>query len=278
MRDINNRWARPLEFSGQSSASGGRFWRRPAADGLELFDPAWRVLLRTHRGVVSSWIDIGLASAEHQKYQPDHLVRDGDDGFLVRLAHHQAAVLCGQRALGVSSGVGAFAQDKPDHCVAVAGAPGFALARALVVARAQCGPICQALGAAEARHVVANLDQNQRGGNLVDAGDGLQQLVRPGVGVHRVEQAVVDLGKLLLQRLDMGLKMRKHEQVPCAEITLQTGAEFLALLLELTARQAEYLFNGLAFDQCVDHGTGRYPVDVTDHPAKLNAAIVQYLA
>ena len=104
LRDINKRWARPLEFSGESSAGGGRFWRWPAADGLELFDPAWRVLLRTHGGVVSSWIDIGLASAEHQVYQPDHLVRDDDDGFLVRLVHHQAAVLCGQRALGVSSG------------------------------------------------------------------------------------------------------------------------------------------------------------------------------
>ena len=56
----------------------------------------------------------------------------GDDGFLVRLAYHQAAVLCGQRALGVSSGVGAFAQDKTDDGVAVAGAPGLALARALV--------------------------------------------------------------------------------------------------------------------------------------------------
>ena len=77
LRDINKRWARPLEFSAESSAGGGRFWRRPAADGLELFDPAWRVLLRTHAGVVGALIDIRLASAEHQEYQPDHLVRDG---------------------------------------------------------------------------------------------------------------------------------------------------------------------------------------------------------
>ena len=229
LRDINKRWARPLEFSGESSAGGSRFWRRPAADGLELFDPAWRVLLRTHGGVVGALIDIRLASAEHQEYQPDHLVRDGDDGFLVRLAQHQAAVLCGQCALGVSSGVGAFAQDKTDAGVAVAGAPGLALARALLVARAQCGLICQACGAAEACHVVANLYENQRGGDLVDAGDGLQQLVRPSVGLHGVEQAGVDLGKLLLQRQDMGLKMRQHEKVPCAEIALQIGAEFLAL-------------------------------------------------
>ena len=104
LSDINKRWARPLEFRGESGAGGGRLWRRPAADGLELFDPAWRVLLRTHGSVVDTLIDIRLVSAEHQEYQPDHLVRDGDDGFLVRLEQHQAAVLCGQRALGVSSG------------------------------------------------------------------------------------------------------------------------------------------------------------------------------
>ena len=55
--------------------------------------------------------------------------------------------------------------------------------------------------------------------------------------------------KLVLERLNMGLKMRQHEQVPCAEIALQTGAEFLALLLELATGQAEYVLDGLAFDQ-----------------------------
>ena len=48
-------------------------------------------------------------------------------------------------------------------------------------------------------------------------------------------------------------------------------------LLELATGQAEYVLDGLAFDQCADHGTGRHPVDVTDHPAKLDATIVQYL-
>ena len=106
----------------------------------------------------------------------------------------------------------------------MAGAPRLALARALLVARAQCGPIFQAFSAAEARQVVANLHEDQRGGNLVDAGDGLQQLVRPGLGLHGLEQAVVDLGKLVIERLNMGLKRRQHEQVLCAEIALQTGA------------------------------------------------------
>ena len=84
----------------------------------------------------------------------------------------------GQRTAGHARGVGTFAQDETDGVVAVAGAPGLALARALVVARAERGPASQAFGRAEASHVVADLDEDQRSGDLVDAGNGLQQAVR----------------------------------------------------------------------------------------------------
>ena len=40
LRDFRSRWARPLEFSGGSGTGGSGFGRRPAADGLELLDPA----------------------------------------------------------------------------------------------------------------------------------------------------------------------------------------------------------------------------------------------
>ena len=50
--------------------------------------------------VVDGLIDVGLPSAQQDVDQPDHLVRHRDDGFLVRLAHHQALVLGCQRALG----------------------------------------------------------------------------------------------------------------------------------------------------------------------------------
>ncbi len=66
---------------------------RPLADGLELADPARGVLPRAYRGVVDAAVDVGLAAAEQQVDQPQHLVRDGHDRLLVRLAHHQAAVL-----------------------------------------------------------------------------------------------------------------------------------------------------------------------------------------
>ena len=53
-QDWQGRWARPLDFSGESSAVGGRcdFGRGPLADQLELLDPARRVFLRTHGRVV----------------------------------------------------------------------------------------------------------------------------------------------------------------------------------------------------------------------------------
>jgi len=44
-----------------------------------------------------------------------------------------------------------------------------------------------------AGHVVADLDEDQGGGHVVDAGEGLQQAMRPGVGLHDRHQAGVDL-------------------------------------------------------------------------------------
>ena len=79
-QDRQGRWARPLEFSGESSAGGSRraAGRGPLADELELLDPARRVLLRTHRGVVDGLIDVGLSPAQQDVDQPDHLVGHRD--------------------------------------------------------------------------------------------------------------------------------------------------------------------------------------------------------
>ena len=51
-QDIEARWARPFEFSGESSACGSRLGFRPATNGHELFDPAWRVFHRAEGCVV----------------------------------------------------------------------------------------------------------------------------------------------------------------------------------------------------------------------------------
>ena len=111
----------------------------PLADGPELLDhPAWRVLLRADGGLVDALVERGLGSAERDVDQPDHLVCQGDDGLLVRLACHEALELGGQSALGHARGVGAFAQDVTDVVVALPGSARLALACALLIARAQC--------------------------------------------------------------------------------------------------------------------------------------------
>lgn len=197
-RDVAGRRARPRVISGGSVGwLRARAGSRPLADGLELLDPARCVLLRAHRAVVDRRVDVGRLAGEQGVDQPGHLVRDGDDRLLVRLAHHQASVLGRERALGHSRGVGAFAQDEADDVVALAGAARLALARTLVVSRAQRGPAGQPLGRAEAGHVVADLDDDQRSGCSVDAGNGLQQAVRPGVALHSSQQFGIDRGVLI---------------------------------------------------------------------------------
>lgn len=107
-----DRWARPLEFSGECLCRGGRGWRLrrgPFADQRELSDPARRVLLRADRRVVDVRVDVRLAPRQQHVDQADHLVRQRDDRLLVRFAHHQAFVLRAERALGHARGIGALA-------------------------------------------------------------------------------------------------------------------------------------------------------------------------
>ena len=79
-QDWQGRWARPLDFSGESGAVGGRcgFGRGPLADQLELLDPARRVFLRTHGRVVDVLIEVGLLAREQHVDQADHLVSHRD--------------------------------------------------------------------------------------------------------------------------------------------------------------------------------------------------------
>lgn len=73
---------------------------RPLADGLELLDPARGVFLGAHGRVVDGRVEIGLSARQQDVDQADHLVRHGDDGLLVGLAHHEAAVLGGGSCQG----------------------------------------------------------------------------------------------------------------------------------------------------------------------------------
>ena len=66
-QDYEGRWARPLDFSGESSAGSGRRASGPLADALELLDPARRVFLRTHGRVVNLLIKVGLLARSNSQ-------------------------------------------------------------------------------------------------------------------------------------------------------------------------------------------------------------------
>lgn len=130
----------------------------------------------------------------------------------------------------------------------------LAFARALVVARAQRRPTRQPLGRTKARHIVANLDHDQSRCDLVDARNGLQQTVRPGVRSHGGDQISVELRQLGLQRLNVSVNVAEREQMACAQVALQAECQFLALELERAACQAQQTAHVLPFDQPLDHG------------------------
>ena len=100
---------------------------RPLANQLELLDPAWCVFPGTHCGVVDLWIPVSHLSRQQQVNQTDHFVGQGDDDFVVCLAHFQTFVLGCQRALGRPCRVGALAQDIADDRIAFSGFSGFSL-------------------------------------------------------------------------------------------------------------------------------------------------------
>ncbi len=191
------------------------------------------------------------------------------DGLLVGFPDHQALELGSQSALGHPGGVGTFAQDVANGVVAVASAARFALAGTLVVAWAQCSPAGQALRRAEAGHVVTDLDEDQGSGDLVDAWDGLQQAVSPGVGLHGAHQVGVDVAQLPLQRLGALAEVAQHEEVVLTQVAVQAGGKIFGLALQGAARMAEQHRRGLTLDQAAHHGAGRNAMDVGHHGAEL---------
>ncbi len=93
----------------------------------------------------------------------------------------------------VGARVGALDKHGAQHLDAGPGAPGAAFAGALVVAGTQAGPGGAALGVAEHARVGSDLAQDGAGRRVVDAGDGLQQAERLGVGRERLVEVPVEL-------------------------------------------------------------------------------------
>src|SRR5512144_502455 len=107
---------------------------RPIAVFFQSLNPARRIPVHHERLVIDPSIAIRLAMGEHEVDDTDHLVTEGDDGFLVALAPHQALIFAGEATLGSSGGVGGFAEQITDRMVALAGLTRLALAGGFMVA------------------------------------------------------------------------------------------------------------------------------------------------
>ena len=173
---------------------------------FQRLDPAWSILRDLRRLVIEPRIAIRLTAREHEENRTNELVSQRDDGFLVATTDHQAAIFVCKYAFRAPGGIGAFAQNRSEDHVPLAGLARFAFAGGFVVAGTDGGPGGEAVGGTEVREVIDDFDQDQAGGELVDARKRLQQAPSPSVGLHRLEQGLIDFDQPLLQKAEVGVE------------------------------------------------------------------------
>src|SRR3712207_6163544 len=128
------------------------------------------------------------AVAQHVPEGGEHGGGDGADGLLGATALPQPLELRPEIAvLLAAGGPGALDEGGLQPGRALAQPRGAALARALVVARAQAGPGDQVAGGGEAAHVEADLGEDHLRGEVADPGVGAEQ---PDRVAERVEVAL----------------------------------------------------------------------------------------
>lgn len=137
----------------------------------------------------------------------------GADGLLAALAGDQALVLPAPGAIRAPGGVGRLAQEIADRVIVLAGLAGFALAGGFVIARTQGRPRRELCGLAESGQVGADFHQDQGGGDVIEARQGLQELPVVGLGRHGVDQVTVQLRQFGVEGVDMALNVSQHETV-----------------------------------------------------------------
>ena len=107
------------------------------------------------------------------------LVGGGEDGpFVADAAGLRPVVLVELRVLRARGAVGALGERGPQRRVALAGAPGAALAGAGVVPRGDAGPSAEMARLAEGSQVGSDLGEDGAGAANIDTGNRLQQTQR----------------------------------------------------------------------------------------------------
>src|SRR5207247_6233213 len=136
------------------------------------------------------------------------VVAGGADRFLLAAAAADLPVVGGEVGLlRARGGTGGFAESGAQPAVAVAGLAGAALAAGLVGAGADARPGDEVFGVGEDGHVDAALGDQHLGDVAADAGDQL------GVGVGGLDDAAVEVGDRLVERVDVGEQLRDQDAV-----------------------------------------------------------------
>jgi hypothetical protein len=133
-------------------------------------------------------------------------------------------------------------------------------------------------GGREAAHVAADFGEDDASTQLVDAGNGGQQLDRGSKGLDLSVDLLIDLSDGSVNRVDMLEEKAQHEPMmvghPTAQRCLQVGR---AGFDPPVGQRRQSIRVGFAGDQRFDHPTTRQADDVGDDRVELNVGVFQRL-
>jgi hypothetical protein len=219
------------------------------------------------------------AVAQHAPSRGERRGGHGDDGLLGATARAQAMKLGLQlTALDLDGGPGRSYEFGLEPLTAAAEPGAAALARALVVARAQASQGQQVAGRDEARHVDADLGDHDVGADRAQARHRAQQL---GGLAKRVQPKVhlrFDGGDGLVQRIDVGEVQLEHEALMCTDVSTQCFEQLGAAGLDARVdARSQPLGVGLAVDDGLQHRTPALAQDVAEHDAEPEVGVFEHL-
>ena len=218
------------------------------------------------------------AVAQHVPGGGEHGGGHADDGLLGATACTQAVELGLQVAAFDLDGCPGGLHEGGLEPLAAAAQPGAAtLAGALVVARAQARPGQQVCGRSEARHVDADLGDDDGCGDLAQPGHGAQQ--RGGLSKRLEPEAhlLLDLRDGLVQRVDVVQVQLEHEAVMRGDAPAQGLEDVLATGLDAAHAAGEVCRVMVPVDEGLQHGSAALAHDVGEHHAQLEVGVLQHL-
>ena len=141
------------------------------------------------------------------------------------------------RPFRVARGVRTFDEDRPQPLVALTGPPTLALARTLIVPRADLGPGAEVLGRGKPRHIDADFRDQVLGRPLTDARDRVEE--RNDLGERTAQRLKLGftLGDTLFEELNIREDVREQLSMVGPEAPAESCLEVRLLLPEAAFRE-----------------------------------------